>query len=148
MTLPKITITVEQSMGDMVVRWSATIGDNSYEETRTSPLSSLLHTARTPGDLRIIECDIIRDAVDSAVASAVMTLAEAIAERGPLAKHPATVEIRPNTGGAEDYTHACDAHLAGALSHATGTPTPSHYEVRPLGDGDRVDGEIPGCCWR
>lgn len=149
MTLPKISLTIEQLPGRIVVvNWRSTIDDTTYEETVTGNFAPHLHTAKTSADQRIIVGDIIRDTVDGAVASAVMTLSGIIAERDRLTKrHPATVEIRPNTGNAEDYTHACDAHLASALSHAVGTPTPTHYEVRPLGDGDRVDGEMPGCCW-
>lgn len=148
MTLPKITITIEQAIGRVVVvNWRAVIGTAAYEETMSASYAPHIHAAKTKADLRIIECDIIRGAVDAAVTGAVTTLTKAIADAA-LVRHPATVEIRPNTGDFEDYTHSCDEHLAKMLGYATRTTKPHHYEVRPLGDGDRVDGEMPGCCWR
>lgn len=59
-------------------------------------------------------------------------------------RKPATVEIHPHAGHFEDFTHACDAHIAGLLGHFDDQPEPHHYEVRLVTDEERARGWF--CC--
>lgn len=157
MTLPKITITIEDDDRDdedcdgpwKRVEWGAVLGEERYGQVLVvpRPYHGPLGVQPTEPD-EFYDDQAISNAVAEITRSALASMRAATAERTPVAKHPATVEIRPNTGDFEDYTHSCDKHLAEMLGHAMRTTKPNHYMVRPLGDGDRVDGEMPGCCWR